>query len=69
MVLLSAWDQTMNFTDAFMEEVKKKEKSLQEFFISVKNMARQGYGSNLPQSWGIFVLHSPVKITLSRRRG
>ncbi|KAH3755910.1 cysteine-tRNA ligase [Pelomyxa schiedti] len=53
MVLSQQWDATMNFSDAAMELVKKKEKQFQEFFHAVNNMCRDGYGVTREQTWGV----------------
>jgi cysteinyl-tRNA synthetase len=55
MILLQPWDKVINFSESFMDnDVKSKEKSLNEFFIAVKNLARvqNRFGLDGAQTWG-----------------
>ena len=55
MVLLQPWDKVINYSESFMDnDVKSKEKTLNEFFIAVKNLSRvkERLGLNDEQTWG-----------------
>eukprot|EP01098_Paradermamoeba_levis_P006779 TRINITY_DN2822_c0_g1_i2.p2 TRINITY_DN2822_c0_g1~~TRINITY_DN2822_c0_g1_i2.p2 ORF type:complete len:394 (-),score=167.88 TRINITY_DN2822_c0_g1_i2:82-1263(-) len=47
-----AWDNTMNYTKAALNEIRTKEKTINEFFLTVKNILRgQTDVTKLEQKW------------------
>jgi len=51
--LTRPWDRVMNYQEDTMKEVKAKEKTIQEFFLNVKNIVKDGVsGQNVvTQKW------------------